>query len=43
MDEKKKQDPDFAKDAYAQLKFIFENSPWIEPGFMQYPVFRILK
>ncbi len=43
LEEKKMQDPDFAKDAYAQLNFIFENSPWIEPGFMQYPVFRVLK
>src|SRR5690606_35682398 len=43
LEEKKKQDPEFAKSAYAQLYFVYENSPWIEPAFMQYPVFRVLK
>ena len=43
LEEKKKLDTEFAKDAFAQLNFIYENSPWIEPNFMQYPVFRVLK
>lgn len=43
LEEKKKENPEFAKDAFAQLNFVYENSPWIEPNFMQYPVFRILK
>ncbi len=42
LEEKKKKDSDFAKDAYAQLNFVYENSPWMEPNFMQYPVFRVL-
>lgn len=41
LEDKKKADPGFAKDAYAQLNFVYENSPWIEPGFMQYPVYRV--
>lgn len=43
LEEKQKADPEFAKDAYAQLNFVYEHSPWIEPEFMQYPVYRILK
>ncbi|MBA5630475.1 M14 family metallopeptidase [Moheibacter lacus] len=42
LEAKKKSDPEFAKNAYAQLVFVYENSPWMEPGFMQYPVFRVL-
>jgi hypothetical protein len=39
--EKKAQDPAFAQSGRAQLDFIYRNSPWAEPGFMRYPVFRI--
>lgn len=43
LDEKKAADTAFAKNAYAQLDFIFKNSPYYEPGHMQYPVFRVME
>jgi len=43
LENKKKKDAEFAKDAEAQLNFVFENSPWIEPAFMQYPVYRLMR
>jgi hypothetical protein len=43
LDEKKAADTAFAKSAHAQLDFIFKNSPYYEPGHMQYPVFRVIK
>lgn len=43
LEDKKKSDAEFAKDGYAQLEFVYENSPWIEPDFMRYPVFRLMK
>lgn len=42
LEEKKKSDPEFATNAYAQLYFVYENSPWIEPEFMHYPVYRLM-
>lgn len=42
LEAKKKSDSEFAQNAYAQLMFVYENSPWTEPEFMQYPVFRVL-
>jgi len=41
--EKKAQDPAFAQSGRAQLDFIYRNSPWAEPGFMRYPVYRITR
>ena len=41
LEEKKKADPDFAKSAQAQLDFVYRHSPYMEPGYMRYPVFRI--
>ncbi len=43
LSEKKAADPEFAKSGRAQLDFIYQNSPWAEPGFMRYPVFRIVR
>ncbi len=37
---KKDSDPDFAANPAAQLFFIYEHSPWSEPGYMLYPVAR---
>ena len=42
LSEKKAADPEFAKSGRAQLDFIYQNSPWAEPGFMRYPVFRVV-
>ncbi|TAF67765.1 MAG: hypothetical protein EAZ55_01730 [Cytophagales bacterium] len=39
--DKKAQDPDFAKNAEAQLDFIYKNSPYYENTHMRYPIIRI--
>ena len=41
--EKKKEDPAFAESSYRQLRFIYERSPWSEPTYMRYPVYRLLE
>ncbi len=43
LDQRKGTDSAFAKSARAQLNFVYQNSPYYEPGHMQYPVFRVLK
>ncbi len=40
FEQKKKEDPQFAGNAYGQLRFIYERSPWSEPTYMRYPVYR---
>jgi hypothetical protein len=42
LEEKKKQDPDFAKNSSAQLNFVYKNSPYYEPAHLRYPVYRLL-
>jgi len=34
-------DTAFAKNGRAQLNFVYENSPWVEPGYLRYPVYRV--
>lgn len=34
-------DSAFAKSGRAQLNFVYENSPWYEPAYLQYPVYRV--
>jgi hypothetical protein len=36
-------DSAFAKNGGAQLNFVYQNSPWFEPSYMQYPVYSIVK
>ncbi len=43
LEERKAEDEEFAKSAYAQLKFIYERSPHAEPGYRLYPVARIVE
>ncbi|SMC45362.1 M14 family metallopeptidase [Moheibacter sediminis] len=43
LEDQRKSDPEFAKDADAQLEFVFKNSPWFEPAYRQYPVYRVLE
>lgn len=38
---KKQTDTAFATDAEAQLEFVYEHSPWAEPAFRVYPVYRV--
>lgn len=35
-------DPEFAADAWAQLYFVYQRSPWFEQGFRRYPVLRVM-
>lgn len=41
LESRKKEDPGFAESAYAQLRFIYERSPWSEPTYRRYPVYRL--
>jgi hypothetical protein len=43
LDEKRKADPEFAKNGNAQLDFIYKNSEYAEKEYMRYPVFRVVK
>src|SRR6185295_11519833 len=40
FEQKKKSDPEFAKDPNAQLYFIYQHSPYFEKSFRRYPVVR---
>src|SRR5215204_3398962 len=42
LDQKRAIDTSFATNGGAQLNFVFQNSPWFEPAYLQYPVFRVL-
>jgi len=37
----KEEDPEFRENAYAQLRYIYERSPWSEPTYKRYPVYRL--
>ncbi len=41
LEEKKKTDADFARSPSSQLDFVYKNSPYCEPAFLRYPVYRI--
>jgi len=41
LKKRQKADPEFAKNAYSQLRFIYEHSPWAESTYMRYPVYRV--
>lgn len=43
LDQRRYTDTAFANNARAQLNFVYENSPWFEPVYMRYPVYRILR
>jgi hypothetical protein len=43
LEAKKREDAAFAKDASAQLYFVYQQSPWYEPVHMRYPVFRLVE
>lgn len=42
LEQKRATDTVFAKNGRAQLNFVFENSPWFEPDYLRYPVYRVL-
>lgn len=41
MVQKRQLDSTFAQNGRAQLYHVYENSPWIEPAFLRYPVYRV--
>jgi hypothetical protein len=41
LDAKKAAEPEFAKNAGQILNWVYRNSPYFEPSFMRYPVYRI--
>jgi len=41
FEQKKKEDKEFASDAYAQLSFLYEHSPYFEKSYLRYPVYRL--
>lgn len=41
LDEKRAADPEFAKDAHAQLHFVYTHSPYYEKTHLRYPVGRL--
>jgi len=43
LEQRRSTDSAFAKDGRAQLNFVYQNSPWFEPAYMNYPVYRIVK
>jgi hypothetical protein len=43
LDQRKVGDSAFANNGRAQLDFVFANSPYFEPAYLQYPVYRVMK
>lgn len=43
LEERKATDTSFAKNGYAQLNFVYQNSPYMEPAYLRYPVFRVIQ
>jgi hypothetical protein len=41
LEQKRTTDSTFAKSASAQLHFVYEHSPYSEPGYLRYPIFRV--
>lgn len=41
FEQKKAEDPTFAKDGKAQLDWVYRNSPYFETSWLQYPIYRI--
>lgn len=42
LEQKKAADPAFAQDGKAQLNFVYQHSPYAEPDYLRYPVYRVL-
>jgi len=43
LDERKATDTAFTKSGRAQLNFVYQNSPYFEPDYLRYPVYRIMR
>lgn len=42
LEERKKADSTFARQARAQLDFVYKHSPYYEPAHLRYPVYRVV-
>ncbi len=42
LEQRRTTDTTFAKSGRAQLNFVFEGSPYFEPAYLRYPVYRVL-
>jgi len=42
LDQRSSTDSVFAKNADAQLNFVYQNSPYFEPDHLRYPVYRVI-
>ena len=43
LEQRRATDTAFAKSGSAQLSFVFQNSPYAEPDYLRYPVYRVVK
>ena len=43
LDARRATDTAFAKSASAQLDFVYKNSPYFEPEYVRYPVYRVVR
>jgi hypothetical protein len=41
LDQRRSTDTAFAKDGRAQLNLVYQTSPWFEPAYLRYPVYRV--
>lgn len=42
LDAERAKDPEFAKNAWAQLYFVFQRTPYLESSYRKYPVLRVI-
>ncbi len=42
LEAKKAAEPDFAKNSSRILQWVYQNSPYFEPGYMRYPIYRLI-
>jgi hypothetical protein len=42
LEQRRAADTAFVKNGRAQLNYVFQNSPWFEPDYMRYPVYRVI-
>jgi len=43
LEQRKVSDTAFANNGRAQLNFVYQNSPWFEPAYLRYPVYRVIR
>jgi hypothetical protein len=43
LDQRRSTDTAFAKNGNSQLNFVFQHSPYFEPSYLRYPVYRVIK